>query len=193
MAIEIELKLRVESHEPIRQRLKSLGAVLRKNVVETNRIFDRPDGELRRRGCGLRVRTVVRIDGGTLPAKLTFKGPRSRGDLKSREEIETFVEDPIAAVELLGRLGFQTMVCYEKRRESWGWRDCIVELDEPAGLGLFVEIEGPSSESIRAVQTDLQLQDLEPVTVSYVGMLAVYCQTQGIDPRNVRFSDPTPK
>lgn len=188
MAIEIELKLRVESHEPIRARLKSLGATLRKNVVETNRILDRPDGELRRRGCGLRIRTVVGVDGSTLPAKLTFKGPRMPGDLKARQEIETAVQDPAATVELLGALGFETALCYEKKRESWGWRGCIVELDEPAGLGLFVEIEGPDSTTIRAVQTDLQLQHLEPVSVSYVGMIAAYCEARSIADRTVRFS-----
>lgn len=193
MAIEIELKLRVESHEPIRNRLKSLGATFRKRVVETNRIFDRPDGDLKHHGCGLRVRTVVSADGATLPAKLTFKGPRKPGDLKSREEIETVIEDPTAAAELLSSLGFQTMLCYEKRRESWTWRNCIVELDEPAGLGLFIEIEGPDSDTIRAVQSDLQLQHLKPVNVSYVGMLVAYCETQGIADRTVRFTESPPK
>ena len=193
MAIEIELKLRVESHEPVRDRLKSLGATFRKKVVETNRIFDRADGELRRRGCGLRLRTIVSADGSALPAKLTFKGPRQPGDLKSREEIETVVDDPQAAIELLVCLGFQTTLCYEKRRESWGCRGCIVELDEPAGLGLFIEIEGPDAGAIRAVQSDLRLEDLEPLTVSYVGMLVAYCEAQGIRGRIVRFNDSTPR
>jgi adenylate cyclase, class 2 len=187
MGIEIELKLRVESHEPIRRRLQELGATLRKKVVETNRILDRPNGELRRRGCGLRVRTVVDVQGRPRPAKLTFKGPRQPGDLKSREEVESIVEDPAAVVSLLEGLGFGTSLCYEKRRESWLWRDCIVELDEPAALGLFVEIEGPSSEAIRAVQVDLKLSDAESMDVSYVGMLAAYCEASGIRDRTLHF------
>lgn len=188
MGIEIELKLRVESHEPIRRRLQELGATLRGKVVETNRILDRPDGELRRRGCGLRVRTVIDEHGKPLPAKLTFKGPRQPGDLKSREEIESIVQDPAAVVLLLEGLGFRTSLRYEKRRESWGWRECIVELDEPVALGFFVEIEGPSSGAIRAVQADLQLTEAETVNVSYVGMLAAYCDAQGIADRTLRFS-----
>lgn len=187
MGIEIELKLRVESHEPTRHRLRELGATLRKKVVETNRILDRPNGELRRRGCGLRVRTVVDENGQSLPAKLTFKGARQPGDLKSREEIESVVADPAAVVLLLGGLGFATSLCYEKRRESWLWRDCIVELDEPARLGLFVEIEGPSTEAIRVVQADLELCGAETLDVSYVGMLAAYCEAQGIADRTIRF------
>jgi adenylate cyclase class 2 len=187
MGLEIELKLRVESHDPIRRRLQELGATLRKKVVETNRIFDRPSGELRRRGCGLRVRTVVDERGCSSPAKLTLKGPRQGGDLKSREEIESVVEDPSAVVSLLENLGFRTELSYEKRRESWGWRGCIVELDEPVMLGLFVEIEGPNSETIRAVQADLKLSDAETVDVSYVGMLAAYCEARGIADRTLRF------
>lgn len=187
MAIEIELKLRVESHDPIRHRLMELGATLRKNVVETNRIFDRPNGELRRRGCGLRVRTVVGVNGEALPAKLTFKGARHPGDLKSREETESIVQDPGAVKTLLEGLGFMTALCYEKRRESWGWRDCIVELDEPVKLGLFVEIEGPSADAIRQVQSDLRLDQAETVSVSYVGMLIAYCDANQIADRTLTF------
>lgn len=188
MGIEIELKLRVVSHEPVRRRLRELGATLQRKVVETNRIFDQPNGELRRRGCGLRVRTVLDEHGQSLPAKLTFKGPRQSGDLKSREEIESVVLDPAAVVALLGGLGFTTSLCYEKRRESWAWRECIVELDEPVVLGLFVEIEGPSSAAIRAVQADLGLTQAETVSVSYVGMLAAHCDAQGIADRTIPFA-----
>lgn len=188
MAIETELKLRVDSHDPIRDRLRTLGATFVGKVLETNCILDRLDGHLRRLGCGLRVRRVVDSDGRPGPATLTFKGPRRVGDLKSREEIETSVGDGDAITELLPRLGFHVVLCYEKRRETWRLGPCSVELDEPAALGLFVEIEGPDEPAVRAAQRDLQLAAAKPVNVSYVGMIAALCDAEKLPNRTVTFS-----
>lgn len=187
MAIETEIKLRVDSHDPIRDRLRALGATFVGEVLETNCVLDRLDGYLRRLGCGLRVRRVVAPDGQPGPSTLTFKGPRRVGDLKSREEIQTSIGDADALTELLPRLGFHVVLCYEKRRESWRLGPCMIELDEPAALGLFVEIEGPDDASVRAAQRDLQLTTARPVNVSYVGMIAALCDVEKFPNRTVAF------
>ncbi len=183
MAIETELKLRVDSHEPLRQRLKSIGGTLIRQVVETNCILDRLDSMLQRHGCGLRIRSAVDVEGHSLPTTLTFKGPRRVGDLKSREEFEVEVGDADAMTVVLERLGFHTVLCYQKRRESWRLGDCQVDLDEPACLGLFVEIEGPTGMGIRAVQQDLGLHGAKPISISYVGMLLAYCEANRVSDR----------
>lgn len=188
MAIETEIKLRVDSHEPIRRRLQSLSAVFVRRVVETNCVLDRLDGFLRHHGCGLRIRSVVDPEGRPLPTELTFKGPRRVGDLKSREELEIDVEDAEITMQILQRLGFHTVLCYQKRRESWRLGDCLVELDEPAALGLFVEIEGPNPNAIRGVQRELQLADAKAINISYVGMLIAYCEAQRITDRTIRLT-----
>ncbi|MCH7886073.1 MAG: CYTH domain-containing protein, partial [Planctomycetes bacterium] len=74
MAVETEAKFRVESHDPIRQRLRAAGARSLGTVLETNLILDRPDGSLRRQGCGLRLRTSQPLEGETARTTLTFKG-----------------------------------------------------------------------------------------------------------------------
>jgi len=107
---------------------------------------------------------------------MTFKGPPKPGAFKTREEVEVKVEDADAAGEVLERLGFARRLEYEKRRERWRLGGCIVELDEPARLGLFVEIEGPGDKSIRNVQERLGLGALEHVSTSYVEMVARYCE-----------------
>jgi predicted adenylyl cyclase CyaB len=185
MSLETELKLRVESHGPVRQRLKDVGARFIEAVVETNRIYDRADGMLRKRGCGLRLRTALPLDGTTSRATLTFKGPRLATALKSREEIEVGITDAISLAQVLEELGFVPILCYQKRRESWQLNGCRVELDEPARLGLFVEIEGPDEGSIRAVQTALELDKACEVPTSYVGMLMAYCEAYGIADRTL--------
>jgi len=179
MPLEIETKLRVDSHEPVRERLRAEGAARLGQVMERNRIFDRPDGSLRAEGCGLRVRSARNEVDGETHATLTFKGPVRPGAMKSREEIEIRIDDAEAAAELLTRLGFVVILDYDKRRESWSLGDCVVELDEPPALGLFVEIEGPDEAGIRRVQQSLGLESAPPERSSYVRMLVERARAGG--------------
>jgi len=216
MALEIEAKLRVASHEAVRQRLRQLNALFLGAVTEYNCIFDRPDGSLLAAGCGLRVRSALPLDdaqaadAGSTPAPplpaplkreesgrapaavskatLTFKGPVRAGAVKSREEIEIEVDDADTAARLLERLGFVPVLTYEKRRESWEYGGCRIELDEPPRIGLFIEIEGPDEPSIRAVQTALGLQSVPHEPASYVQLLTTYCDTQGITNRTLQLT-----
>lgn len=189
MSVEIELKLRVESHEPVRQRLREVGARFVETVLETNSIYDRPDGLLRKRGCGLRMRSVAAVGEHAHRATLTFKGPRFATALKSREELEVGVSDASALARVLEGVGFVQILRYEKRRESWELDGCRVELDEPARLGLFVEIEGPDERTILAVQKKLGLEQAREVPTSYVGMLVAYCEAYDITNRTLNLPE----
>ena len=187
MPIETEIKLRVESHEPTRARLHALGAQFIRRGMETNRIFDLSDGALRRKGMGLRVRTLHDEATGERSATLTAKGPRTHGVVKSREECEVSVADPDATVDILHLLGYAQILRYEKRRETWSHEDCLIELDEPARLGLFVEIEGPDAAAIAAVRKALGLAGASDVEASYVHMMMDYCHSHHITNRRVFF------
>lgn len=182
MATELELKIRVESHEPVRSRLKTLGAQYVGTVIERNTMLDRPDGSLRATGCGLRVRSTTVLDGANPGSKITFKGPSQSSTLKRREEVECKVENGEDARALFMRLGFGLTVEYHKKRERWRLENCVVELDAPAKLGLFVEIEGPDEPSIRAVQERLGLATAPHITKSYVEMSAQYCRDHHLTP-----------
>lgn len=184
MAVETEIKLRVDSHTPVRQRLRELGAEPLGTVIEHNVILDRPDGSLRSQGCGLRLRSYPGTASGR--AVLTYKGPVRPGPMKSREEIEVSIEDGERGSELLRSVGFVPVLTYEKRRESWTIRGCRVELDEPPAIGLFVEIEGADESTIRQVQQELELERQPTVRDSYVRLLADYCERHGIMPRELR-------
>jgi len=188
MPQETEAKLRVESHEPIRERLRALRAAPLGRVLETNRILDRGDGSLSRKGRGLRLRSTVDDETGECRATLTLKGPVAPGPFKSREELEVQISDVDTAARMLEGLGFVPILTYQKRRESWLLGECRIELDEPPHIGLFVEIEGPSEQAIRAVQTALELGEAEHVRASYVRMLAEYCDQHGLADRVVGLS-----
>jgi len=183
MAIEMEAKLRVGSHEPVREKLRALGAQRVGEVLEFNDILDATDGSLRNRGCGLRIRRNQSQGSGKEITVVTFKGPVIPGVLKTREEHEATFDDAEAALKVFRGLGFVRVLSYQKRRESWTLNDCKVELDEPPHIGLFVEIEGPSESAILDVQSLLGLRDHQHVRASYVRMLSEYCSKNGIENR----------
>ncbi len=189
MPSEIEAKFRVESHQPVRERLQAIGATSLGRVLETNVIFDRPDGSLRHRGCGLRIRSVKVEGSDDRQATLTFKGPVRSGPFKSREELEIEIGDAETAANIFHGLGFVVVLSYQKRRESWRRRDCRIELDEPPHIGLFVEIEGPNEAAIRAVQAELGLKGTAHVKASYVHMLFAYCREHGVTSRVLELPD----
>ena len=185
---EIEAKLRVPSHDAVREKLRSLGATHIRTGIETNVIYDQPDGSLRKRGMGLRVRVVAVESGDAPPATITVKGPRISSALKSREEFEVQVDNAATAAAMLDMLGYRVVLRYEKRRETWTLDQCSVELDTPPHIGLFVEIEGPTSEAVEAVRARLNLADTPHVEPSYVRMLLDLCREQGLDPLDLRLA-----
>lgn len=117
---------------------------------------------------------------------LTFKGPREPGPLKSREEIELEVADASAMLQLLERLGYQTILSYQKDRESWSLDDCRIELDEPPHIGLFVEIEGPHECAIRNAQQRLALAQDSLISSSYVRLLMDHCRENNLSPLDLK-------
>lgn len=187
MSLEIELKLKVESHEPVRAKLIELGAVSLGRILETNRIFDDAARSMLASDRGLRVRSGHELSGLLTSATVTYKGPKHPGLLKRREEIEFSTEDPDAAVRLLEALGYIETVRFEKRRESWKLAECLVELDEIPYLGTFVEIEGPDETSIHHVREQLDLNDAAGIPGSYIALLVGYCEDHGLSFSHITF------
>src|SRR4051812_16925156 len=169
----------VESHEPVRARLREAGAQLVGNILETNVFLDTEDRSLLAADEGLRMRANKNLETGQTQFVITYKGPRHVGPLKSREEIELTVDSGSQAVSLLERLGYLTMIQFEKRRESWKLDDCKIELDEMPHLGLYVEVEGPSEASVMKVREKLHLNSRPLQKASYASMLMTYLQEHG--------------
>jgi len=161
---EIEIKLRTKSPEAAREAVQRLGAQrVRLRHFEDNVIFD--DGEESLRATG----TVLRLRRTPAGGVLTFKGPRRlEGDLKTREERETAVEDAEEVRAILARLGYRPVFRYQKYRESWSWKGQEIEVDETP-IGTFIEIEG-DAEGIRAAAAALGYRPEDFITESYVGL-----------------------
>lgn len=134
---ENEVKLKVARADDARADLARHGAVrVRPRHFEDNMLFDDDARSLGRSGCALRVRTT---DAGGV---LTYKGPRTdREGVKTRDEWETTVGDPAAAVAIVEALGFRPVFRYQKYREVYRWGAVEIVVDETP-IGSFLEIEG---------------------------------------------------
>jgi predicted adenylyl cyclase CyaB len=159
MPLEIEIKLALPDLPTMERKLRELHASPQAVLFETNIFFDWPDDRLKVADQGLRLRIEERLGKLGPPIfRLTCKGPRQAGELKTREEIELLVDDAGAAEAMLKALGLDRVLVFEKLRRVWRLDDCEVTLDTLPQLGDFMEIEGPTSAAVRAAQATLALR-----------------------------------
>ena len=172
---EIKLGLRDAAHG--RRLLRACGfRRIRRRVFESNVLYDTPAGELRNRGIVLRVRQVGAM------ALLTYKGPATTGKYKTREEIEVRFSTAMELQEILGRIGYVPVFCYEKYRTEYQAPDRvgIATLDETP-VGVFLELEGPPGWIDQAAR-DLGFSESDYITISYASLYAKDCSARGASP-----------
>jgi adenylate cyclase class 2 len=168
--MEIEAKLKVESHQRLVKKLAELGAEFLAEQVQTDYYFDDANRTLTATDKCLRVRRA--LIGRTERVLLTYKGPKEKHELKRRQEIEVEVQDRDSMEKLLSALGYEEVLAFEKKRRLWGLVDCEVALDELPLLGAFVELEGPDANKITDIQKRLGLGHLQHIPESYASLVA---------------------
>ncbi len=188
MPLEIEIKLKVDDLAPVRERLKQLGAKRVGEALETNVFFDTADRALLGSDCGLRLRLSRDSASGNEKLRITYKGPRAEGPVKSREEIEVGVDSMDTAVELLERLGYMRMLTFEKRRETWMLeKSCSVELDTLPHIGSFVEIECKSEADVLRIREKLGLAHVNHVLPTYADLVSRHLNDRGTRQMSLHF------
>ncbi|MDP3920735.1 MAG: class IV adenylate cyclase [Candidatus Omnitrophota bacterium] len=147
---EIEQKYRILNPKKFRTLLGRMNARKIASGLERNELFDAGRMLLGKK-CVLRLRRH-----GSGAARLTFKGPRLKGKYKKRVETELCV-DYQGMKGVLKNIGFEVTASYSKMREEYALRDAHVTIDRLAGVGWFVEIEGPTAK-IAAIEKKLGLK-----------------------------------
>lgn len=178
MPKELEAKFAVDSLEPLRSMLKSMGAMVKNCRFERNVVFDTPDRDLRARGELLRLRQTDK-------AVLTWKRPSSEpapAGVKAMDEVETTVGDFEAVREMLHGLGYEDALWYEKCREQWSLRESLVCLDV-LPFGQFVEIEGEPSAIAKAADC-LGLDMGQAKALTYHDLYRDYLVRLGLPPQD---------
>ncbi len=178
---EIESKFYVRDLGAIQARLDALGAnCIVPRGFEYNLRFDDAQNSLQRQQKALRLRKSDDI-------RMTFKGPGERIDgAISRAEFELIVNDFDTAQKILEALGYHVSVVYEKYRVMYMFEDSLVTLDE-LPYGHFVEVEGPSTEQIRAIAVKLGLKPEAAIPASYIGLFLQLKSNLNLPARNLTF------
>jgi adenylate cyclase class 2 len=180
---EIEVKFYLPGFSGLESRLAGLGAQLvQSRIYERNLRFDTPGGEL------VRSSRVLRLRQDTI-ARLTYKGPAEvEGGASLRRELEFTVSDFEMAREFLEALGYQVVMMYEKYRMTYALDALLVTLDEMP-YGNFMEIEGPSGESIQTAALQLELDWEKRILDGYVVLFERLRYNLGFTFRDLSFEN----
>lgn len=177
--IETELKLYVPDLKAVERRLMECGAECSAvRVLERNHRYGDARGEIQRQGVVLRLRQDSRV-------RLTYKTELAGGEPLSRYEAEVEVSSFEAMDAILRRLGFHTVMIYEKYRTTYALYDAEIVLDE-LPFGTFVEIEGDRA-GIKRVVDALNLTGATPVRASYSVLFDRLKQQLNLDMRDLTF------
>ncbi|MDP3880602.1 MAG: class IV adenylate cyclase [bacterium] len=153
MKTEIEAKFAKIDSDEVREHLKSLGAKL----VSAERLmrrknFDYPDRRLYQKNGWIRLR-----DEGD-KVTLTYKQINDSKDLHGTQEISVQVGNFDDTDKLLSVLGFEAWAHQENKRESWTLEDVEIEIDTWPWIPPYLEIEGPTEESVKTTAGKLGLE-----------------------------------
>jgi adenylate cyclase class 2 len=141
--LEIEAKYPAQDHEEVAQQLRAWGASFDEPREDADQYFNAPDRDFARTDEALRVRRIGHAN------FVTYKGPKTDAQTKTRTEIEV----PLAAGSpmadefgrLLVHLGYRPVTVVHKRRTVCHLRrdgfDLEVCLDTVDEVGRFVEVE----------------------------------------------------
>ena len=139
---ELELKARVDNPEAVRRALVAAGAELTYRGAMMDRRFDRR-GRMDRRDEVVRLRVYRPADNGSEWGVLGWKGPaRKRGRYRLRKEWESRVEDPMAVLVVLRRMGYKICLRVDRAIEQYRLKDATLRLEWYPAMDVLLEVEG---------------------------------------------------
>jgi len=170
--LEVELKVKIPSLDPVREQLVRKNAGSAGKVHEHDIYYNAPHRDFGQTDEAVRVRYTDDH------AVVTYKGPKiKKFGLKAREELNFAVESGEIFETMLDRLGFRKTREVNKWRETFKLGNASVSLDTVEGLGTFAEIEviaedggdNPTS-AIEKIAQEIGVTG-EPILESYLEML----------------------
>lgn len=157
----IEIKARVNSLDPIREKIGSWGTELQGTYLQTDTYFNTVSDRLKMR----------EVDGEPT-AMLIYYDREDIPDPKQSDILIVETGEPETLKAILGRsIGVKVVV--EKTREIYQHQGTQVHLDMVEGLGTFIEFERPITDLpedrrvLEALMEELNITAGDLVTVSY--------------------------
>lgn len=162
---EIEVKIRIDNPEKLKEKLAAIGAELVKDRYwEENALYDFHSHILSSQQRALRLRTENK------KVYFTFKGsPLKSRKFKIRKEYETEIRNTKQMKKILKELGFIPTFQYQKYRTVYRAKKIKICLDETT-VGNFVELEGEQSQIVRVARS-LGFTKQEFIKLDYIQLI----------------------
>ena len=143
---EVEVKIPIDDKDKIIEEIKRAKAKKLKSEKESDMYFDHPCRSFSNTDEAVRLRRVYLddakdLDSSSVPAELTYKGPKVDKKTKTRLEYNSAVGDADAIVSFLQQTGFKHIGNITKHRIFYELDDIIISIDDVVDVGLFVEFE----------------------------------------------------
>ena len=163
--VEIEIKIKVDDIDSLKEKILNLNARLEKErYSEENTLFDFSDQSLYKKRQALRLRTACK------KTFLTFKGPPEKSrKFKIRKEYETEVKNEKQIRKILKSLGFIPVFTYKKFRTVYRKKHLNICLDETS-IGNFMELEGERNEIVKFTD-ELGISKKEFIKLDYIQLM----------------------
>lgn len=179
MGFEIEIKVKVESLDPIRNNLETHSCEKIADQDEYDLYFNSPFRDFAKTDEALRLRYVKNQKiGKPMPPCITYKGPKvGREGFKAREELIVDLSSGDEFAKILEKLGFTKTAEVIKHREIYQCENAIVTLDDLKGVGCFSEIEASfdltEDEAVTVIDKTAEMAGIrgERLTKSYLEIL----------------------
>ncbi len=189
MNTEIEVKFVDVGMEDIRQRLKNAGAQLKHPMRLMRRVLIDTE-KMEKENKYLRIRD----EGNEVTMTLKQHVEKVLGGAR---EIEMTISDFDAAIAIFKEFNLHHRTYKESKRETWEYKDVEVVIDEWPWINPYIEIEGPTEESVKNAAAELGF-DWE--TAMFGSVDVIYqrdypnMSVRGIiDIKEGHFGDPVPK
>jgi adenylate cyclase, class 2 len=178
---ETEVKVSIGDPDDFCRRLVSFHPrIVSERHFEDNCLLDFSDGALKSSRCLIRIRHVKN------GAYLTYKGPpEADGIFKTREELETRLDDGILALEIFERIGMRVWFRYQKYRREFELDRVLVSVDETP-IGNYAELEGKGKD-ILEISDKMGISEAQFIRLSYYALYMKECRAKGNPPGNMIF------
>ena len=166
---EIEVKIKIDSIEDIKTRLRKLNGKEGQRVFEDAEYFDFDDGRIKKGDLVIRLRNGI----------LAFKGPARSSNMMDREEIEAEV-DQEKMKEILMRIGLKPTKVAQKYRTRFMFDSGKGEVTvDETPIGNYIEIEG-TEDFILSMTKKLGFTQKDHIVKSYGKLASEFYEAKGI-------------
>ena len=173
---EIEAQFLDIDKGEVRAKLKEIGAELvRPEIMMKRTIFDTGEHSFAR----------VRDEGGKIV--MTYKYVSDDHSILGTKEINLEVSDYDDAVLMLSSCGLRTKARQETKREIWKYDGVEICIDTWPWIPTFIEIEGPSEDSVWEIANKLGFKKSQ---AKFGSVDTTYQHYYGVEPDVINFETP---